>query len=67
MAKPPASCAVKVNVVSDIVPAEVPSKNTSVPAGTPVTVTVASSAGVLVLKLGLKTVFATMSSFASFI
>ena len=65
--KVPASCAVSVNVVSDIVPTEVPSKKTSVPAGTPVTFTTASSAGAVVLKVGVNVLFSTTPVASAFI
>ena len=58
--------AVSVNVVSDIVPLDTPSRSTSVPAGTPVTFTTASTAGVNVLKVGSNTVFAVIPSPAEF-
>ena len=53
----PGSAAVRVSVVSDIVPWETSSNQTSVPEGTPVTFTTASRAGVIVLKVGSNIVF----------
>ena len=59
----PGSVAVIVNVVSDIIPADTLSKNTSVPTGTPVTFITASNSGSIVLYVGLNVFLAvTVSS-----